>query len=619
MVFMSSSKSDILLVNPPYGPLDGPYISIPTLSSYLRKNGVKVSGFDANVKSYFELFKTGTLIGKKNHMKKRFIELNEKKELDFSEMNEFMILYMMIFEMNILRDKLDFLMKDGMSHGNIRKSRIADSLIDFFSIENFPEIVLSKPVFTVYSDFSFFSSKQVLESIYRENVYTRIFDRIVDTMLGNFSGNIPGIIGFSVVFSNQLMPAFRMAHYIKKNHPEIHVTMGGPFVSLYMNETDNRDIFNVVDSLITGEGEKPLCALSRELSLDNPDFDKVPGMIRLSEGRIVRNAEATVLEMHESPPPDYNIFDLEDYLYDKSDMWLSFRLSKGCTWGKCAFCRTELYFENCRKKPSKEFIYDQLKEVILSTGIKNINFSDESFDPELLEYISNQLLSDGIGINWKAHTRIDRQMTHERCLLFKKSGCVQISLGIESFSDRVLKIMKKGITTGLIDDVLNQINGVIPVNLYMMMGFPGETKDEAENGFQKISDYKDKGLVEHYYYSYFSIVYGSDIFVNPSKYGIRSVFIPPEEDLHPDITFFDCEGMTKDDAYRLHEKFMRPYFQGIFKKYEDVMEYVNGKMNYDVDVIREIIFSQNGGLYLPFIKWMKNCRIKAVPKQALIQ
>ena len=522
-------------------------------------------------------------------------------------MNEYMILYMLIFEMNILRPQLDYLMKEGMSPDNIRKTRVAESLINFFSIENFPEAVLSKPIFTVYSEFSFFSSRQVIESIHHKNLYNDLLSKVSIAALESTGKILPKIIGFSVVFSNQVIPAFRMAYCIKKKHPDIHITMGGPFISLYFNEIKNHEIFNIVDSLITGEGEIPLSMLSGELSEKKPDFNKIPGMIYNANGNINHNKEAVVLEMNESPAPDYNIFDLDNYLFGKEDMWLSFRLSKGCNWGKCAFCRTEHYFENCQKKAEKEFIYGQLKEVVLSSGIRNINFSDESFDPVLMEYICSQLIKDNLKINWKAHTRIDKNMSRERCLLFKESGCTQISLGIESFNDRVLKIMKKGITERLVDEVLNNINGIIPVNLYMMIGFPGETKEETERGYQKILEYKEKGLIEHYYYSYFSIVYGSDIYINPSNYGIKSIFVPPEDDLHPDIIFFESEGMSKDDAYHLHEKFMRPYFHDIFKDYPEIVSYINDRLNFDVDSVRKCIFAQNGKLYLPLVKWMKNC------------
>ncbi|MBC8179514.1 radical SAM protein, partial [candidate division KSB1 bacterium] len=180
-------------------------------------------------------------------------------------------------------------------------------------------------------------------------------------------------------------------------------------------------------------------------------------------------------------------------------------------WGQCSFCKTDLPMIRCYQQPEYGILYNQLKLVIRDTGIHVFHFSDESNDLALLEYISKRLIDEEIKIKWYGHSRVDKGLTKERCKIFLEAGCEYLALGIESFNPRILRMMNKGITVNLIEGVLNQIDGVLPLVAYMIVGFPTETEEEALEGFEKIQQFMKKGLIMDYTYSLLMIPYSSDI------------------------------------------------------------------------------------------------------------
>ena len=115
--------------------------------------------------------------------------------------------------------------------------------------------------------------------------------------------------------------------------------------------------------------------------------------------------------------------------------------------------------------------------------------------------------------------------------------------------------MNKGITVSKIEKVLKEINGLIPAGAYMILGFPTETEEEAIEGFKRIKDYCKKGLLASYYYSVFSIFYGSEIWNNPEEYGIFDIEEPTGQDLLADRFIFKCKGMERAKAFELYRKF----------------------------------------------------------------
>ncbi len=180
-----------------------------------------------------------------------------------------------------------------------------------------------------------------------------------------------------------------------------------------------------------------------------------------------------------------------------------------------------------------------------------------------------------------------------------------MALGVESLSDRILLLMKKGITEKLVHKVLGDIGNVMPLSVYMMIGFPTETRQEAMASYEAVKKFKTSGLISSFTYSMFIINHDSEIQGNPSAFGITRLHHDPDEDLKPDIAGFSGPGMGREEAFGLCMDFVREQaYPGIsFEQLRHIV--IDGEriaITHDTQKLRQATKSLWGALVLPFGK-----------------
>jgi anaerobic magnesium-protoporphyrin IX monomethyl ester cyclase len=574
---------DIIFINPPFANFNFPYISIPTLSSYLKNKGFTVAALDFNQQFVHDFLSPANISFGKEFGIKRFNELNQKQSLSYYEAFEYKNVCEVLNKVEMYKDVYDMFFMPFFDFEDIKKlgKGNINFLIQLASVPYFPQIFITQPDFEFFTTYDPFCSDSIYKASSENSYYTEQFKRKLQMY---FEKNNSKIVGFSVIYKSQVIPAFQCARLLKELIPDIHITFGGSFISIFFSELKTKELFSIVDSFIFFEGEIPLEKLILEISKPKCDFSAVPGLMYLSENEIKKNELPGPISIEDSPCPDYNVFSLDDYIFSKYSLHVPFRLTRGCSWGKCSFCRTDLPFVTNVQETSCDYIFDELKKLIDSTGIYRYIFSDECAPPEFLEKISLRLIKENIKIKWSTHTRVDKRLTHERCLIYKEAGCHQMALGVESLNDRILRLMKKGINEKLIEDVLYEIKGTVNILAYMILGFPTESEKEAIENFRKICYYKESGLIKNFRYSLLDIPYKSDLYNNPQKYGITNIVTLPEEDLLPDIFNFESSGMSRDKAFGLLIQFNKKSkdFISLEKPYitvEDKKYFLNYNMN----------------------------------------
>jgi radical SAM superfamily enzyme YgiQ (UPF0313 family) len=597
-------EPDLLLINPPLGPLLEPYISIPVLADYLGSRGIGVRGFDANRAFVVGLLNDEGIRKGLDFAERRYHELNGKGSLRYSECCEYYKMVSILIEAQVYRKELEWLSMPFSDFADIQKSPALRTVVRLVLLPYYPEVLVDEELSPRLGRYSGTSSRDILASIQKPDLLTPRLEEITREILNNYS---PRIVGFSVVFADQLILAFRMAAMIKRRVPHIHLTMGGPHISIHFREVSEMRLLAVVDSLILDEGEIPLETLVRELSVSNGDIARVPGVITRQGERILRTPPSGPVDMMNTATPRYQVFDLNRYPKEKEDFVLAFRLSRGCSWRRCAFCRTGLYAIKHHQQPDKGFIYGRLLEVMEQTGCRKFLFSDDATDPVLLEYISRRLIQEKVRIKWKAHARVDPKLTRERCELYKQAGCIVLYLGIESLIDRLLKIMRKGSSASLIEKVLEEIGGTLRIGGYMMVGLPGESEEEAWSSFRTIEAYREKGVISNAYYSLFGITHDSEIGKNPERFGIKKQVVAEGEDLLPSVTHFTGTGMSRQKAHELYLK-----FTGQDKRSEKLGQWssrlrVNGRptpTQFDMQRVFETISSRWESIYMRYTDFL---------------
>jgi anaerobic magnesium-protoporphyrin IX monomethyl ester cyclase len=547
----------ILLIYPPFGAIGCPYISIPTLGAYLRSKGIAVKAVDANNEFYRGLLTPHRIRAARSLAETALKELNHRPQLALTDTVRFArLMRALSIEEEDFREMEKVLDPDAPLSPRERM-RLIHAAIRLVCAPYFPESVEcleTHNIITYCSPFRKFSSRDVLQSTKREGLLSGFFESLLTPLLSD--SNAPGIVGISASFPDQIEAAFRCARVIKAIKPHIHVVLGGAFVSCHMRNVREPKVFDLFDSLVLDDGEIPLERLYTELSGPNPDLARVPGLVYRSGGAICRNAPAPALDMESLPPPAYELLPLERYLLPRRNMPLPLRLSKGCNWRKCAFCRTRMSMIHQHQQPSPDYLFEQLRATMETTGNRIFFFTDDSASPQVMEDLSKKIIEADLRIKWVVNFRFDPRLTIERALCFRQAGCHYITLGLETFNDRLLRLMGKGTTTALIDRVLSNLAWAgLPVSVYMIVGLPTETREEALESFQAIEKRCRDGLISSYIYYVFQITPYSDIFDNPGRYGISRMIVPDGLDLDPPVFDFDGEGMPRETVARLAARF----------------------------------------------------------------
>jgi radical SAM superfamily enzyme YgiQ (UPF0313 family) len=253
------------------------------------------------------------------------------------------------------------------------------------------------------------------------------------------------IVGFSLNFLSQAIPAFAMIGYLRKQRPDAKVILGGGLVTSWMSMPDWRNPFTgLVDEMIAGPGEAYL--------RDMIGVEKTGTHVR----------------------PRYDIFPLDDYL--SPGLILPYSASSGCYWRKCMFCPEEAE-GNPYTPVAVANVLDDLDFLIAEHRPAMVHFLDNAMSPALLKALINHPLN----VPWYGFVRMtDHFKDLDFCMGLKRSGCVMLKIGIESGDQKVLDHLHKGIDLESASLSLRNIKKAgIGTYLYFLFGTPPEGPAEA--------------------------------------------------------------------------------------------------------------------------------------------
>ncbi len=545
----------VLLVFPPFALPRTPHLAVPTLAAYLRKQGLQVTAIDANIELYHHLLTQERIDEGRAFSEDRIRELDAKKNLNHHEREEYLRLYLtLLFPRHAANAELIF----GHERSFSKLLSAFHAAVLNINALFFPETIEVQPVsyFIQYkSPFNKFSTRDILKSTESEGMLSGFFEKLLQPVLIKEQ---PVVAGISICFEDQVHAAFRCAKVIRALSPHTHITIGGTFVAASMSgiSEEHNHLFETIDSLIPEDGEIPLTRLVQEISSPRPDLSSVPGLVYLDGPNIRRSSPPKLIDFESLPAPDYRSFPLDRYIIPRKIMGLPIRSSRGCYWRRCVFCRTESSVIRDHQQASADYIYDTITKAAEETGVRLFNFTDDAALPNVLAGFANKLISNKDRLHWTTTLRLDTSITLERALIFKKSGCTNMHFGLETYNDRLLALADKGTTVKAIDRILSNISWAnIYVLVYMMVGFPTETEEEAVQTYKVIKELQSNGMINKYMYHGLQILPGSRYYREPEKYGIRNIRIPEGQDLPAAIHDFEVDGMSRSTAGRLALEF----------------------------------------------------------------
>ena len=390
---------------------------------------------------------------------------------------------------------------------------------------------------------------------------TTFIDAILISILKERIESIqPTLFLISVPFPGNLYAAFRCAQWVKKNHPNIKISMGGGFPNTELRSLSDARVFEFFDFITLDDGETPVELLCEYVQSSEVELPLKRTFI-LENGKVVykNNASKPDYKQSQVGTPDYSDLLLDKYISvieivnPMHRMWSDGRWNKmtmahGCYWGKCTFCDISLDYIKIYEPVAANLLCDRMEEMMLQTGQNGFHYVDEAAPPALMRALALEILRRKLSVTWWTNIRFEKSFTKDLCLLLKASGCIAVSGGLEVASDRLLKLIDKGVTVEQVAKVTrNFTEAGVMVHSYLMYGYPSQTVQETIDSLEMVRQLFEVGVLQSGFWHQFAMTAHSPVGMYPEKFGV----IAQQNEItfaNNDIAFTDKTGID-------HEKF----------------------------------------------------------------
>ncbi|WP_281633609.1 B12-binding domain-containing radical SAM protein [Flavobacterium luteolum] len=417
----------------------------------------------------------------------------------------------------------------------------------------------------------------------------------------------PTLFLISVPFPGNLYSAFRCAQWVKQNHPEIKISMGGGFPNTELRSLSDKRVFEFFDFITLDDGEVPIEELI--FHLENPDSDSFKRTFLLEKGEVIYKNNSLKHDYKQSQvgTPDYSDLPLDKYISvieivnPMHRMWSDGRWNKltmahGCYWGKCTFCDISLDYIKVYEPVAASLLCDRMEELIEQTGQNGFHFVDEAAPPALMRALALEILKRKLAVTWWTNIRFEKSFSKDLCLLLKASGCIAVSGGLEVASDRLLKLIDKGVTVEQVAKVTrNFTEAGIMVHAYLMYGYPTQTIQETVDSLEMVRQLFEAGVLQSGFWHQFALTAHSPVGLYPEQFGVTKKTETIGTFANNDIEYIDATGINHDKFSFGLKKSLFNFMHGICFDYElqDWFDFKIPKTKIHPDFIFNALEEQN--------------------------
>ncbi|MBI4583554.1 MAG: radical SAM protein [Planctomycetes bacterium] len=573
-----------LLIHPPFADPTQPYLSLPTLKGHLRSKGLDARVIDLNLEAAHYLFRKETLEDLAREVGLRFLGLNRAEELTFEEQME----YRLVCE---ARPKIEDLLAAAPRPLSVFQSselfydpaayslarRRVEAFFEVLSAAHYPYVFdfnRANHRFVPWG-FELFERYFELDRSPLETFYREVFDppgdwealerRAIDVDLEEVD-----FIGISVVFPSQIAEALYLCRFLEPRAPWCFIALGGPClhqIAIHLEDEDKSRLLEYADAIGLFEGEETLAQLFHRLpalkgtEAFGEDFDvlkEVPNLLLQDPrtGEPVLGPRRT-LDLRAAAAPDYSDLDLDRYL--APSRILLYAPTRGCYWDKCSFCYyglSETATASYREVDPPKAASD-LAKLSRRHGVRHFYISCDVLAPAYSTRLAQALIDQGLKIRWSCDLKIEKYFTPERCELLYRSGLRSAAFGVESGSDRMLELMRKGVTRDTLAEVSRSFHRAGVATEWMAFaGHPGEILEEALETVRWIGS--EREAVDLFIVGEFGLQPGSHIAQNPEAYGVEKIYQAEGDDLGLYLMFKQKGGdRTPEERRRIDQEVNR--------------------------------------------------------------
>ncbi len=573
---------DILLITPPFTQLNTPYPATAYIKGFLNTKNISAFQMDLGIEVIVELFSKKGLIEIFNSSNFQLPTSNSQRI--FALKNEYLktidpviaflqgknpTLARQICQDNFLPEASRFDQLDDMewafgSMGIQDKAKhfatlYLEDLSDFIK-----ECIDENFGFSRYAE-RLGRSANSFDEMYNELQKNLTYiDKIALKILEQKVNNIqPKLVLISVPFPGNLYSAFRCAQFIKQHFPEIKISMGGGFPNTELRDLKDERVFEFFDFITLDDGELPVELLhsfchSDEGRISSNEFKRT---FILENNKVVYKNNTTKLDYKQAQvgTPDYSDLYLDNYISVieianpmhslwSDGRWNKLTMAHGCYWGKCTFCDISLDYIKLYEPVAAKLLVDRMEELIAQTGENGFHFVDEAAPPALMKEVALEILKRNLAVTWWTNIRFEKSYTKDLCILLSASGCIAVSGGLEVASDRLLELIKKGVTVEQVAQVTSNFTEAgVMVHAYLMYGYPTQTVQETIDSLEMVRQLFEIGILQSGFWHQFAMTAHSPVGMFPEEFGV----IPQQNE----ITFANNDIVFKDKTGINHDKF----------------------------------------------------------------
>lgn len=435
--------------------------------------------------------------------------------------------------------------KNMLNSINLLKCSLSIDVLDQKSFKKiYYEIRLRNLILNKYYnniDFRFFDVK-----------LKREIDRITDVLLDDFgdcfvtklfADFMPQvyceIMFFTVMSIEQLYFSYIISKIYKNQKGSPKLVIGGPLFALFDKE-DYAKLLKYFDCVCIGDAELVFPEILQSF-LDCGSFVSNKGIVsRLSDEIVFSNKK--VCTINDMLTYEFDRHDFDKYQYYYPINRIPVLTSRECCYGKCLFCTNKgKLLHGCRIKKIDRVLNELIK--INSNENQLIDFIDDNIHAKILIQLSKDILARHIDVKWISNTRFYKEyLEYENCKLLYRSGCQKLFIGLESYNQKTLDAMNKGIDAKDVIPILKNFRATgIKTHISVLFGFPGETEEEAKR-------------TQSFIYSNISLIDIVEIncFVNHGE-------------IYNDVALYDAVEMTRETRKFVERMGKDPTYYNILK------------------------------------------------------
>lgn len=618
---------DLLLITPPFTQLNTPYPATAYIKGFLNTKNISSYQVDLGIDVILELFSrdglekvfsTKTDPANASENSRRIFALREEYLKTIDQVIPFLqgktpTLARQICSMNFLPEASRFNQLDDMefAFGNMGLQDKAKHLATLY-LEDISDYIVEN----MDADFGFSRYAERLGK--SANSFDELYSKLSgeQTFIDDFTLKIlrekieavePKLVCFSVPFPGNLYSGFKCAQFIKKNYPHIKIAMGGGFPNTELREVQDQRVFEFFDFITLDDGEVPLELLCENVvhSKENPEYKRT---FLLEDQQVVykNNSKKHDYKQADIGTPDYTDLKLDQYISVieianpmhslwSDGRWNKLTMAHGCYWGKCTFCDISLDYIKIYEPVSAKILVDRMEELIKTTGETGFHFVDEAAPPALMREVALEILRRNLVVTWWTNIRFEKSFTRDLCYLLKLSGCVAVSGGLEVASDRLLKLIDKGVSVEQVAKVTrNFTEAGIMVHAYLMYGYPTQTVQETVDSLEMVRQMFEMGILQSGFWHQFAMTAHSPVGMNPEDFGV----VPVKQEIHfanNDIDFKDKTGIDHNKFSFGLKKSLFNYMHGVnFEmSLQEWFDFKIPRTNIHPDYIHDCLLEEN--------------------------